>query len=64
MQLSKGSGACKCSISISRKSDKEMRIPTLELKFMGLQRNLGKGKIENVNVDKTKQINKRPEKID
>lgn len=48
---------CECPISISCECEKAKKIPTLELKFMYFQRNLGKGKIGGVDVKETKKNN-------
>lgn len=53
---------CECPISISCECEKAKKIPTLELKFMYFQRNLGKGKIGGVDVKETKKITKRHER--
>lgn len=53
---------CECPISISCECEKAKKIPTLELKFMYFQRNLGKGKIGGVDVKETNKITKRHER--
>ena len=41
---------CECPLSISCKCEKDKKIPVLELKFMYFQRNLGLGKIGNLDI--------------
>uniref|UniRef100_A0A1B6CMK4 Uncharacterized protein n=1 Tax=Clastoptera arizonana TaxID=38151 RepID=A0A1B6CMK4_9HEMI len=50
---------CECPISISCKCEKDKKMPVLELKFMYFQRNLGQGKIGNLDKKESKKITKR-----
>lgn len=50
---------CECPLSISCQCEKDKKIPVLELKFMYFQRNLGQGKIGNLDKKESKKITKR-----
>jgi hypothetical protein len=50
---------CECPLSISCRCEKGKKIPVLELKFLYFQRNLGVGKIGNLDRTETKKLTKR-----
>lgn len=53
---------CECPPSIICNCEKAKKIPIIELKFLYLQRNFGKGKIGSVDIKETKKITYRNER--
>lgn len=51
--------ACECAISINCTCDKAKKIPSLELRFIFLQRKCGLGRIGSVDIKVTKKLNQR-----